>query len=103
MSRGHPIFARFYARASLAMERGVAEHRRTLLAGLAGRVIEIGAGNGLNFAHYPTTVTEVIAVEPEPLLRRLAEHNAHRAAVPVKVVDATAEHLAVADSSCDAA
>jgi hypothetical protein len=44
----HPIFARFYARMSGAMERGgIAEHRDTLLAGLTGQVIEVGAGNGM--------------------------------------------------------
>ncbi len=41
--------------------RGVAEHRQTLLAGLSGRVIEVGAGNGLNFAYYPAAVTQVVA------------------------------------------
>ena len=35
-----------------------------LLAAVTGRVIEVGAGIGLNFRHYPTTVTEVVAVEP---------------------------------------
>jgi hypothetical protein len=44
---------------------GAAEHRRALLADLAGRVLEIGAGNGRNFPHYPPAVTEVLAVEPE--------------------------------------
>src|SRR5262249_4096212 len=43
---GHPIFARFYAWTSPSMDRGgVAEHRRRLLAGLSGSVIEVGAGN----------------------------------------------------------
>lgn len=58
----HPIFARFYVRASAAMERGgLTDHRRRLLAGLTGRVVEVGAGNGLNFAHYPPEVTRVLA------------------------------------------
>ena len=43
--------------------------RRENLAGLTGRVLEVGAGTGTNFAFYPATVTEVVAVEPE---RRLA-------------------------------
>jgi ubiquinone/menaquinone biosynthesis C-methylase UbiE len=104
MSRhGHPLFARYYARASGLMERGIAAHRRTLLQGLSGRVIEVGAGNGMNFAHYPATVTEVIAVEPEPLLRRIAERNAARTAVPVTVVDGLAEALPAEDGGCDAA
>lgn len=56
--------------------QGALEHRRALLAGLAGlagRVLEVGAGNGLTFAHYPTAVTELLAVEPESYLRALAE------------------------------
>ena len=47
--------------------------RRENLAGLPGRVLEVGAGTGTNFEFYPDTVTEVVAVEPE---RRLAEHGA---------------------------
>jgi hypothetical protein len=63
----HPIFARVLARLGPAMDaQGAAEHRRALRAGLAGRVLEVGAGNGLNFPHYPPAVTEVLAVEPEP-------------------------------------
>lgn len=65
-------------------------------------MIEVGAGNGLNFAHYPETVAEVVAVEPEPYLRRLAEGAAAKAAVPVQVVDGVAEELPAEDSSFDA-
>jgi ubiquinone/menaquinone biosynthesis C-methylase UbiE len=101
--RRHPLFARFYARTSLLMERGIAAHRRTLLTGLSGRVIEIGAGNGLNFAHYPPEVTGVIAVEPETHLRRIAQANVERASVPVEVVDGLADRLPADDQSCDAA
>jgi ubiquinone/menaquinone biosynthesis C-methylase UbiE len=98
----HPIFARFYARASLGMEVEIAERRRALLTGLSGRVIEVGAGNGLNFPHYPAAVTEVLAVEPEPYLRRLALAEAERSSVPVKVVDGTADQLPAEDCSFDA-
>ena len=102
--RRHPIFARFYARISPAMDaQGAAEHRRTLLAGLAGRVLEIGAGNGLNFAHYPSTVTDVLAVEPEPYLHGLAQVAAGQAPVPVRVVDGTADAVPTPDASMDAA
>jgi ubiquinone/menaquinone biosynthesis C-methylase UbiE len=103
MNHGHPLFARFYARTSLLMERGLAAHRATLLNGLSGRVIEVGAGNGLNFAHYSDVVTEVIAVEPEPHLRSIAESSARQATVPIAVVDGLADHLPAADGSCDAA
>ena len=50
----HPLFARIYARlGAQAEEKGQDEHRRELLSGLTGRVIEVGAGHGLNFRHYP--------------------------------------------------
>jgi SAM-dependent methyltransferase len=102
--RRHPIFARFYARISPAMDaQGAAEHRRALLAGLAGRVLEVGAGNGRNFAHYPSTVTDVLAVEPEPYLRGLAQVAAGQAPVPVRVVDGTADAVPTPDASMDAA
>lgn len=70
----HPVFARIYAKvADIGERRGAAEHRRKLLAGLSGRVIEMGAGSGANFSHYPTTVSEVVAVEPERYLRERAQ------------------------------
>jgi ubiquinone/menaquinone biosynthesis C-methylase UbiE len=100
----HPIVARMYARLSeRAEETGQAEHRRRLLEGVAGRVLEVGAGNGLNFRHYPPSATEVVAVEPEPYLRTLAEEEARRAPVPVTVVDGVAQELPFADGSFDVA
>jgi ubiquinone/menaquinone biosynthesis C-methylase UbiE len=103
-ARRHPIiFARIYPRLSQAIEPQAGPRRRELLAGLAGSVLEVGAGNGLNFAHYPPTVTEVLAVEPEPFLRELAQAAADRAPVPVKVVEGTADILPVPDASLDAA
>jgi ubiquinone/menaquinone biosynthesis C-methylase UbiE len=99
----HPLFARFYARLSRGMEgAGVGRIRAQLLADLSGSVLEAGAGNGLNFSHYPATVTSVLAVEPEPHLRGIAERAAAAAPVPVKVVDGTAEQLPADDASFDA-
>ncbi len=98
------MFARAYARAGERLEdAGMRALRRELLAGLSGDVVEIGAGNGLNFAHYPPAVTRVHAVEPEPYLRALAEEAAARAPVPVTVHAARAEHLPLPDGGVDAA
>src|SRR5215469_7295592 len=103
-NKSHPIFARYYVWASRAMDSGgMADHRREALAGLTGTVIEIGAGNGLNFAHYPAGVTGVLAVEPDPHLRQIAEQQARQAPVPVEVRDGVAERLPAADDSFDAA
>ncbi|WP_042364003.1 class I SAM-dependent methyltransferase [Streptacidiphilus neutrinimicus] len=101
----HPVFARLWSKAiGPALERaGVTEHRRRLLAGLSGEVVEVGAGNGLNFAHYPPEVTRVLAVEPEPDLRALAEEAAGAAPVPVEVVAGRAERVPAAEESFDAA
>jgi len=100
---GHPIFARLYSRRAPQTEvAGAAAHRDQLLAGLTGRVLEVGAGGGLSFSHYPTTVTEVVAVEPEPYFRRAAVEAAPTAPVPVQVVDGDADHLPAESGSFDA-
>ena len=98
----HPIFARVYERVAARSERrGGAEHRRLLLEGAAGRVIELGAGSGANFAHYPVTVSEVLAVEPERHLREVARRAAVGAPVPVSVREGTAGSLPAEDASFD--
>ena len=103
-SVSHPLFARVYALTAPAMERhGAAEHRARLVQGLAGRVIEVGAGTGANFRHFPAAVLEVVGVEPEPRLRALAERAAADAPVPVAVVDGVADSLPADDASFDAA
>jgi ubiquinone/menaquinone biosynthesis C-methylase UbiE len=95
------VFARVWSRISGKVGSG--RQRSELLAGLRGRVLEVGAGDGRNFAHYPPEVSEVIAVEPEPYLRRLASVAARSAEIHVAVVDGTAELLAHEDGSFDAA
>ena len=100
----HTRFAKLYIRFSAGAEaRGEAEHRRELLAGLAGTVVELGAGNGLNFRHYPSSVREVIAIEPEPTMRAAAEAAVAEAAVPVKVIRGVADSIPLDSASVDAA
>jgi ubiquinone/menaquinone biosynthesis C-methylase UbiE len=102
--RPHPLFARLYARASPRMDDdGLADLRAELVRGLTGTVVEVGAGNGRMFAHYPSQVGRVDAVEPEPYLRDLATTAARSAPVPVVVHAGTAEHLPLADHTADAA
>jgi ubiquinone/menaquinone biosynthesis C-methylase UbiE len=99
----NPLFARYFDRyGARNEERGNRELRRELLAGLSGRVLEVGAGNGLNFPHYPASVREVVAVEPEPYLRGRAAEAATAAPVPVRVTDGIAAELPAADGEFDA-
>ena len=99
----HPLFARLFDRLSPLMEREAGEHRDELLAGLTGRVVEIGAGNGQNFGHYPPTVEEVVALEPEDYLRAKAQQAAGGAAVRVIVRDGVADPLPLDTNEFDAA
>jgi ubiquinone/menaquinone biosynthesis C-methylase UbiE len=99
----NPFFARMYLRMTSGRKaKGEDDYRRRLLAGLSGAVIEVGAGNGLNFPHYPDTVERVLAVEPEPLLREAAIKAATDAAVAVQVVEGVSGSLPAADESFDA-
>jgi ubiquinone/menaquinone biosynthesis C-methylase UbiE len=99
----NPIFARFFDRfAAKDKGRGEADLRRELLAGLRSRVVEVGPGNGINFEHYPDSVSELVAVEPEPYLRRAADETARRHEFNVRVVDGVAQRLPVDDGWADA-
>jgi ubiquinone/menaquinone biosynthesis C-methylase UbiE len=98
----HPLFARFFDRMSRGLEKEVGRYRDELLDGLTGRVVEIGPGNGVNFGHYPRSVDEVVAVEPEPYLRDKARQAAEGVSVSVTVRSGTADKLGLADASVDA-
>jgi ubiquinone/menaquinone biosynthesis C-methylase UbiE len=99
----HPLFARVWTRLAAKEKPEATAHRREMLAELRGRVIELGAGTGANFAHYPPEVTELVAVEPEPYLREQARRAAETAPVPVTVLDGVADALPSEDGAFDAA
>lgn len=91
----HPFFARIWKFMSSHETEWLHDRRRENLDGLSGRVLEVGAGTGTNFAFYPPTVTEVVAVEPETHLQETAAQAASAAAVPVKLLATTVEALDV--------
>jgi ubiquinone/menaquinone biosynthesis C-methylase UbiE len=99
----HPLFARVFHGLSRLMEREAGQYLDDVLAGLTGRVLEVGAGNGINFRHYPATVEEVVAVEPESYLRAKAQDSARDAPVRVTVSEAVAGELPFDDGTFDAA
>jgi SAM-dependent methyltransferase len=79
------------------------ELRKRVLAGLRGRVLEVGCGDGRAFEHYPPSVTFVLAVEPDAVARAAADERARAAPVPIEVVDGTATALPAEDGTFDAA
>lgn len=100
----HRFFAAIYDRSLAALERaGLAELRGQILAEASGRTLEIGAGTGHNLAHYPTAVTELVLVEPDPhMAKRLRAHlESEPPPAPATVIEAAAESLPFDDSEFD--
>jgi SAM-dependent methyltransferase len=77
--------------------------RRRVCAGLAGEVVEIGFGSGLNVPFLPSAVTGVAAVEPADVGWRLARERLEAATVPVRRAGLDGQSLPFADDSFDAA
>ncbi|WP_028063726.1 class I SAM-dependent methyltransferase [Solirubrobacter soli] len=80
---------------------GLRRRRRELLAAAHGRVVELGAGTGLNLPHYPDAVTELLLVEPDDAMRRWLARRLRRTGPPAEIVGAAAEQLPFADASVD--
>jgi ubiquinone/menaquinone biosynthesis C-methylase UbiE len=101
----HPIFAAVYDRLLAANEKaGLSDLRAELLDSASGRTLEIGSGTGLNLAHYPGAVTELVLTEPDPhmakrLHGRLKEELS--SVDSVDVVETSAERLPFEDASFD--
>jgi SAM-dependent methyltransferase len=89
----NPFFARCWMVLSAHESRAMRDLRRDNLLGLSGRVLEVGAGTGTNFACYPDSVSEVVALEPETRLAPLAKKAAAAAPVPVTVIESTIETM----------
>lgn len=90
----NPFFARLWTAMSSREPESLRRLRRENLAGLTGRVLEVGAGTGTNFEFYPTAVTEVVAVEPEHRLATVARRAAETARVHITVDPDTVEKFA---------
>jgi SAM-dependent methyltransferase len=73
------------------------------MTGLTGRVVEIGFGSGLNVDLYPAGVELVLAVEPAPVARRLAEQRIARSTIPIEHVGLDGHAIPLDDESCDSA
>jgi protein-L-isoaspartate O-methyltransferase len=89
----NPFFALMWSKMSTREPESIRKLRRANLVGLTGRVLEVGAGTGTNFEFYPSTVSEVVAIEPERRLAVIARQAAERAAVPITVTTDTVEEF----------
>jgi ubiquinone/menaquinone biosynthesis C-methylase UbiE len=77
--------------------------RRRVCEGLAGEVVEIGFGSGLNVPYYPAAVTSVAGVEPADLGWKLAGKRLQQTTVPIRRAGLDAGTLPFPDDSFDAA
>lgn len=80
---------------------GMRRRRRALVAEACGRVVEIGAGTGLNVKHYRDGLDDLVLTEPEPGMRRKLAGTVSRRGLAARIVDSPAESLPFADASVD--
>jgi ubiquinone/menaquinone biosynthesis C-methylase UbiE len=94
------LFAAAYDRGLRATEEaGLREIRREVLVNAAGRTVDIGAGTGANLQLFPSSVNELVLVEPDPhMLRQLRPRLGH-----TEAIQASAEALPFEDASFDTA
>lgn len=98
------LFASLYDRSLKGTEEnGLGAMRAELLAGVHGRVVEIGAGTGVNLDRYGDGIEDLTLVEPDQHMgARLRERLAGRHG-QARLVTAPAEALPFADDTFDTA
>jgi len=79
----------------------ISEQRRQLLSGAAGHILEIGFGSGLNLPHYPATVQQITAVDPNSGMQRRAQRRIKHSDIHVELLETSGEQLPLADNSID--
>lgn len=98
------LFSAAYDRGFKASEEaGLRYMRAELLAGARGRVLEIGAGTGLNLDHYGEAVAELVLTEPDPYMTKRLREKLAASGRQAEVVEAPAERLPFEDDSFDTA
>lgn len=106
MALSELLFARWYPYVLGLSERaGQSVTRAQLLAGAGGRTLEIGAGHGINLAHYTSRVTQLVVTEPsrhmQTHLRRMLLADTRPPVGTWNLVQCGAEELPFADGSFD--
>jgi ubiquinone/menaquinone biosynthesis C-methylase UbiE len=98
------LFSAVYDRGMKSSEEaGMRQRRHELLAQARGRVVELGAGTGLNLAHYPEGIESLTLVEPDPHMTKQLRPKLAGAGIDAEVVEAPAERLPFPDDSFETA
>jgi ubiquinone/menaquinone biosynthesis C-methylase UbiE len=96
------IIAALYDRMGAASEReGLAARRREMLSDATRRVLEVGAGTGINVEHYAGSVEELVLVEPERAMVRKLDQRLRELGRRARIVQAEAEALPFPDAYFD--
>jgi len=87
---------------NLAMrKRELLAYRKRVLAKAQGRTLEIGVGSGLNLPHYPSSVREIVGLEPSTRLIAMAQRIAERHSPAVEFIEGSAEAIPLDRHSID--
>jgi ubiquinone/menaquinone biosynthesis C-methylase UbiE len=87
---------------ALGNPKPIRDIRQRMVPLAEGRVLEIGVGPGVNFAHYdPAKVTKVYALEPNPGMIRMGEQQRRRTKLDIEFLDLPGERIPLADGSVD--
>jgi SAM-dependent methyltransferase len=98
------LFSAIYDRGMKSTEEaGLGEMRRELLATARGRVLEVGAGTGVNVDLYPEAVSELVLVEPDPHMAKRLRARVAASPRTATILEAPAERLPHPDDSFDVA
>lgn len=79
----------------------LAKHRRKILAGVTGEILEVGFGTGLNLSYYPEQVRKIATVDPNPELHAIAQKRIASSSITVDHHILSGEHLPMEDESFD--
>jgi ubiquinone/menaquinone biosynthesis C-methylase UbiE len=79
----------------------VAQHRRELLSGVSGEILEIGFGTGLNLPNYPEHVRKITVVDPNPGMHGLAQKRVRQTPIEVDQRILSSEQLPFENETFD--
>lgn len=79
----------------------LARYRQTVLEKVEGKVLEVGFGTGINLPYYPKTIQELVAVDPNPTMKQLAQKRIDGSSIKVDFCQLSGESLPMEDNSFD--